>query len=149
MKMSPLQKDRPPVRTQLIMAKQQHIRDMIFFSSSHHQKKQELQWNESQRHKQRNSWSKKPLKQLPRTRVVETSVYLKIGCLQCIRAEREELTAAMEQTPQTAPTASLLTPFPSSTKYKQTATTAAQTHKQTTSCYFRDLKPLTFCHFKA
>lgn len=37
MEMSPLQKDRPPVRRQLIRAKQQSTRH-DFFSSSHHQK---------------------------------------------------------------------------------------------------------------
>lgn len=117
----------------------QHQRHDFFFPSSHHQKSQELQWN--QRHKQGNSCSKKPLKQLPRTRVAETSAHLKIGCLHCAKAEREGL--------RMAPTASPLIPFPNFTKQKQTATTAAQTLRQITSCYLRDLKLLTFCQFKA
>lgn len=78
-----MQKDRPLVRRQLRGGKQQSITDIIFSLPTPPQKKktnhtdQELQWNTSQRHKQGNSCSKKPLEQLPRTAVPETSVHLK------------------------------------------------------------------------
>lgn len=79
----PVQKDRPLGRRQLRRGKQQSFIDIIFSLPIPPPKKktnhidQELQWNTSQRHKQGNSCSKKPLEQLPRTAVTETSVHLK------------------------------------------------------------------------